>query len=167
MGAAIDLSTAGIRVGIAYESTSGTRPTTGYTNIPEPKSIPSLDDAPNLLDATSLNETEYHKYIKGLRDLNGGDIAITFNYTQYWCDFWDNMYDTNETNKATSKRAWLTFYIPGIDDALFLPVDIVKKGQPGAEVDGVLETTGHFVPIANGSEADFYTAVNPTDWVSA
>lgn len=164
MGAPIDLSTAGIRLGIAYETVSGTRPTANYINIPEPKTIPNLDDAPSLLDATSLNETFYKKYIQGLRDLGGGDIAITFNYTQEFCNTWDNMYTTNEANKATGKRAWLTFYIPGILDAFFMPVDIVKRGNPGAEVDGVLETTAHFVPIG---EPDFYTAVYPTDAASA
>jgi hypothetical protein len=45
-----------------------------------------------------------------------------------------------------------------------MPVDIVKRGNPAAEVDSVLETTGHFTPIG---EPDFYTAVNPTDAVSA
>lgn len=164
MGAAIDLSTAGIRIGIAYEASSGTRPTSGYTNIPGPKSIPSMDDAPSLLDATSLNATKYKSYIQGLRDLGGGDIAITFNYTQEFCTMWDEMYETNESNKASGKRAWITFYIPGIEDAFFMPVDIVERGNPGAEVDSVLETTGHFIPIG---EPDFYTAVNPTDRASA
>lgn len=164
MAAAIDLSTAGIRIGIAYEASSGSRPTSGYVNIPGPKSIPSMDDAPSLLDATSLNATKYKSYIQGLRDLGGGDVAITFNYTQAFCTTWDEMYATNEANKATGKRAWITFYIPGIDDAFFMPVDIVERGNPGAEVDSVLETTGHFIPIG---EPGFFTAVNPTDPVSA
>lgn len=164
MTAAIDLSTAGIRLGIAYEATSGTRPTGGYTNIPGPKSIPSMDDAPSLLDSTSLNAVKYKSYIQGLRDLGGGDIAIKFNYTQAFCNTWDEMYTTNETNKATGKRAWLVFYIPGIKDSFFMPVDIVERGNPGAEVDSVLETTGHFIPIG---EPGFFTAVNPTDLVSA
>lgn len=164
MAAAIDLSTAGIRIGIAYEATSGTRPTTGYVNIPEPKSIPAMDEAPSLLDTTSLNAEQYKTYIPGLNDLNGGDIAITFNCSQVWCDFWDTMYETNESNKASNKRAWIEFYIPGLTDAFYMPVDIVKRGQAGAEVDGVLEITGHFTPIG---EPDFYTAVNPTDPVSA
>lgn len=162
--AAIDLSTAGIRLGIAYEANSGSRPTSGYTNIPGPKSIPAMDDAPSLLDSTSLNETKYKKYIQGLRDLGGGDVAITFNYTQEFCDMWDSMYSTNEANKATGKRAWLEFYIPDIDDAFFMPVDIVERGNPGAEVDSVLEATGHFIPIG---EPGFFTSVNPTDYVSA
>ncbi len=164
MAAAIDLSTAGIRLGIAYEATSGVRPTTNYTNIPGPKSIPAMDDAPSLLDSTSLNAEKYKTYIQGLRDLGGGDIAITFNYTQAFCDTWDAMYETNEANKATNKRAWLEFYIPGISDAFYMPVDIVPRGNPGAEVDSVLETTGHFVPIG---EPDFYTAVKPVDGASA
>lgn len=162
--AAIDLSTAGIRIGIAYEASSGSRPTSGYTNIPGPKSIPAMDDAPSLLDSTSLNETRYRKYIQGLRDLGGGDIAITFNYTQEFCDVWDDMYETNEANKATGKRAWLVFYVPNIKDSFFMPVDIVERGNPGADVDAVLETTAHFIPIG---EPAFYTAVNPTDPVSA
>lgn len=164
MAAAIDLSTAGIRIGVAYEATSGTRPTSGYTNIPGPKSIPSMDDAPSLLDSTSLNATKYHTYIQGLRDLGGGDIAITFNYTQAFCEMWDSMYETNEANKATGKRAWITFYIPGVADAFFMPVDIVERGNPGAEVDSVLETTAHFIPIG---EPGFFSAINPTDAASA
>ena len=164
MAAAIDLSTAGIRLGIAFEASSGTRPTSGYTNIPNPKSIPSLDDAPSLLDATSLNATAYKTYVQGLRDLGGGDIAVTFNYTQAFCDVWDNLVATNEANKASGKRAWLVFYIPDIDNSFFMPVDLVKRGNPAAEVDSVLETTAHFIPIG---EPDFYDAVNPTDPVSA
>lgn len=164
MAAAIDLSTAGIRLGIAFEETSGVRPVSNYANIPGPKSIPSMDDAPSLLDSTSLNAEKYKTYIQGLRDLGGGDIAITFNYTQAFCDTWDSMYETNEANKATNKRAWLEFYIPGISDAFYMPVDIVPRGNPGAEVDSVLETTGHFVPIG---EPDFYTAVKPVDGASA
>ena len=164
MAAAIDLSTAGIRIGVAYEVSSGVRPTSGYVNIPGPKSIPAMDDAPSLLDSTSLNAEKYHTYIQGLRDLGGGDIAITFNYTQAFCDMWDEMYETNEENKATSKRTWITFYVPGVSDAFFMPVDIVPRGNPGAEVDAVLETTAHFIPIG---EPDFYDAVKPTDEASA
>lgn len=164
MAVAIDLSTAGIRLGVAYEATSGSRPTTGYVNIPGPKSIPGLDDAPSLLDSTSLNAEKYKTYIQGLIDPAGGDIAITFNYTQAFCDTWDAMYSTNEANKATGKRTWITMYIPGIEDAFFIPVDVVKRGNPGADVDEVLEITAHFVPIG---EPDFYTAVKPTDPVSA
>ncbi len=164
MAAVIDLSTAGIRIGVAYEATSGVRPTTGYINIPGPKSIPEMDDAPNTLQTTSLNATHYHTYIAGLSDLNGGTIDITFNYTQAFCDFWDAMYETTQTNKALNKRTWITFYIPGVDEAFFMPVDVVKRGNPGAEVDAVLETTAHFVPIG---EPDFYEAVNPTDAASA
>lgn len=162
--AAIDLSTAGIRIGIAYEASKGVRPTSGFVNIPEPKSIPAMDEAPSLLETTSLNNEKYKSYIPGLNDLNGGDIAITFNYSEEWADFWDTMYETNETNKASGKRAWIEFYVPGMTDAFFMPVDIVKRGQPGAEVDSVLEVTGHFTPVG---EPDFYTAVNPTDPVSA
>ena len=162
--AGIDLSTAGIRIGIATEASAGSRPTSGYKNIPGPKSIPAMDDAPSLLDSTSLNATKYKTYIQGLRDLGGGDIGITFNYTQSFCTVWDAIVSANETAKASGKRSWLTFYVPGVSDAFFIPVDIVERGNPGAEVDAVLETTGHFIPVG---EPGFFTAVNPTDDPSA
>lgn len=167
MAVAVDLSTAGIRVGLAVEATSGTRPSSDYTNIPGPKSIPALDDAPSLLDSTSLNAEKYKTYIQGLRDLAGGDIAITFNYTEAFCSLWDEVYSDCQAKKAAGKRYWATFYIPGISTAFFIPVDIVERGNPGAEVDGVLETTAHLIPIGVAGEPGFYTAVKPTDAPSA
>ncbi len=164
MGAVIDLSTAGTRLGLAFETTGGVRPTSNYINIPGPKSIPAADDAPSMLETTSLNATKYRTYIPGLRDIAGGDIAVTFNYTQAFCDTWDDLYETNETNKASGKRAWLEIYTPGIDDAFYIPVDIISRGNPGYEVDSVLETTAHFTPIG---EPVFDDAVYPTDAASA
>ena len=79
MGVAIDLSTAGIRIGYAYEATSGTRPTSGYTNLPNPKSIPDMNPQPNALDITSLNDTEWKRYMEGLKDMGGSlEFCIFF-----------------------------------------------------------------------------------------
>lgn len=60
MAVAINLSTAGIRVGYAFETTSGTKPST-FTNLPNPKSIPDMNPTPNALDVTSLNDTEWKR----------------------------------------------------------------------------------------------------------
>jgi len=57
---AIDLSTAGIRVGYAVETTAGTKPT-AFTNLANPKSIPDMNPEPNTLDVTSLNDTEWKR----------------------------------------------------------------------------------------------------------
>lgn len=158
MAVAIDLSTAGIRVGYAFESVSGTRPS-AYTNLPNPKSIPDMNPTPNALDVTSLNDTEWKRYIEGLKDL-GGSLGLTFGMSQAFYNLWDTICTTDETNKATGKRTWLVFYVPGLSKSFFVPVDPAKIGMPSAEVDSVLDVTVNVMPIGTPV---WETAVNPTD----
>ena len=49
-----ELSTAGVLVKYAVESTGGTRPTAGYTAIPNIKSTPSLNPEPASIQVTDL-----------------------------------------------------------------------------------------------------------------
>lgn len=58
------LSTAGMTLQYAVETSAGTRPTTGYTKIPEVKSMPSFNPSPNTIDSTTLEETEYMTYVQ-------------------------------------------------------------------------------------------------------
>lgn len=64
---AIELSTAGIKVLYGVEGTANTKPSS-FTNIPGPKSIPEINPEPNQLQTTSLNATDFHTYIDGLKD---------------------------------------------------------------------------------------------------
>ena len=76
----IALSTAGVTVGYAVETVKGTRPTSGYTLIPDIKEVPEMNPEPETLETTTLAETEFKTYIEGLKDL-GGALAFTANYT--------------------------------------------------------------------------------------
>lgn len=158
MAVAIDLSTAGIRVGYAFETTSGTRPT-AFTNLPNPKSIPDMNPEPNALEITSLNDTEWKRYMEGLKDL-GGALGITFGMSQVFFNLWNTICDTDETNRATSLRTWLAFYVPGLDKSFFIPVTPSRIGIPAAEVDSVYDVTVNVLPIGAPEWAE---AVNPTD----
>lgn len=147
----------------AFEASSGTRPTSGYTNLPNPKSIPDMNPEPNALDITSLNDTEWKRYMEGLKDM-GGSLGLTFGMSQAFYDLWETICDTDDANKATGKRTWFVFYVPGIDDSFFIPVDPSRIGMPAAEVDAVLDVTVNVLPI--GAPV-WETAVNPTDAASA
>lgn len=160
--AAVDLSTAGIRVGFAHESSSGTKPSS-FTNLPNPKSIPDMNPEPNALDITSLNDTEWKRYMEGLKDM-GGALGITFGMSQEFYSTWQTMCTTAETNKATGKRLWFVFYVPGLTDSFFMTVDPSRMGMPAAEVDSVLDVTVNVLPTG---EIGWATAINPTDPVSA
>lgn len=160
--AAIDLSTAGIRVGYAYETTAGTKPSS-FTNLANPKSIPDMNPTPNALDITSLNDTEWKRYMEGLKDI-GGAVGITFGMSQEFFDNWETLCETTETNKASNKRTWMVFYVPGLDKSFYMTVDPSKMGMPAAEVDAVLDVTVNVLPTG---EIGWDTAINPTDPVSA
>lgn len=147
----------------AFESTSGTRPTSGYTNLPNPKSIPDMNPEPNALDITSLNDTEWKRYMEGLKDM-GGSLGLTFGMSEAFFDLWETICDTDDANKANGLRTWFVFYVPGLTNSFFLPVDPSRIGMPSAEVDSVLDVTVNVLPIG---EPTWETAVNPTDAASA
>lgn len=97
MGVAI--STAGTKVTYAWETTSGTRPTTGYVQIPDIKEVPALDSAPEALDSTTLSNEKYKSSIDGLIDL-GGNINFTVNLTNEFQTAWE----TFAQRKRKTKR---------------------------------------------------------------
>lgn len=149
---AIDLSTAGITVNYAAETTAGTRPTTGYKKISGIKSIPELNPEPETLESTTLEAIEWKTYIEGLKDL-GGALAFTANLTQQLMDDWDEVLDANDTAKATGLRLWVCILIPGLTKAFFFPFTPAKMGMPSAEVNAVLEINLYMTPVG---EPDWY-----------
>lgn len=101
--------------------------------------------------------------MEGLKDM-GGSLGITFGMSEQFFTQWENLCNTDETNKATGKRTWFVFYVPGLSKSFFLPVDPARIGMPSAEVDSVLDVTVNVLPIGAPS---WESAVNPTDPVSA
>ena len=145
MSTPIDLSTAGIHMYYAVESSAGTRPSIGYTDLPGVKSTPSLNPAPDALESTTLNETTWKTYVQGLKDL-GGSLEFTFNLTQALLDTWETLMDSANTAKAAGKSTWFAIVIPGITKAFYFRGDPADAGLPAAEVNNVLETTMYITP---------------------
>ena len=142
---AINLSTAGVHMGYAVETTAGTRPTTGYTDLPGIKSTPSLNPAPDTLESTTLNETTWKTYVQGLKDL-GGALEFTFNLTQALLDSWETLITSAVAGKATGKSTWFVIIIPGLTNAFYFRGDPAEAGLPEMEVNSVLETTMYITP---------------------
>lgn len=143
---AIDLTTAGVHLKYAVEATVGAgRPSTGYTDIPGVKSTPSLNPAPEALDATTLNETEYVVYVQGLKDL-GGSLEFNFNLTQAFLTAWDTLVSATATAKAAGKDVWFEIMIPGLTNSVYFKGVPADAGLPAMEVNSVLETTAYITP---------------------
>lgn len=141
----IALSTIGIKVSYAIETTAGTRPTTGYKHIPDLKSMPSINPAPNSADATTFDNKEYTSYVQLLKDI-GGALELSANFTQELFEIWEEMVDAYEAAIIEGKETWFCFDIPGFDKAAFVTVDPARMGIPEASANSLLETSAFITP---------------------
>nr|DAE40931.1 MAG TPA: tail tube protein [Caudoviricetes sp.] len=155
---AIELSTAGILLAYAVETTKGTKPT-AFTRIPGAKSLPDFNPEPSTLETTPLEATEWKTYIDGLKD-PGGALSVTFNMTQELQTLWDTIVSAYKTAAESGKKMWWEFYVPGLTQAFFFTGNPSPLGFAGAEVDSVLENTAYITPNGN---IGWGTAIKPTD----
>ena len=139
------LSTAGMSLMYAVETTKGTRPTTGYKTIPEIKTMPSFNPAPNTIDSTTLAETEYMTYVKGLKDL-GGALEYGANLTEDLIAFWDELLDAHETATASGLSVWFAVVHPKLTKATFYIGEPAPIGFNEAFVGAMAETTLYITP---------------------
>lgn len=143
--AGIQLSTAGVTLNYAVETTAGTRPTTGYTKISEVKEVPELNPEPDNLETTTLEETEWKTYIPGLKDI-GGALSFTSNLTETSMSEWEDLVDAYDTAAATNLKVWFCIIVPGLTKALYFTGQPSPMGLPGMSVSSVLETTLYITP---------------------
>ena len=139
------LSTAGMKLMYAVEATAGTRPTSGYKAIPEIKSMPSFNPAPNTIESTTLEETEYMTYVKGLKDL-GGALEYGANLTEDLIDFWDELMGDYETAASAGKAMWFAVVHPKLSKATYYKGEPAPLGFNEAEVGSMAETTLYITP---------------------
>ena len=157
---AINLSTAGVKLLYAVETTAGTRPTSGYTRLTGLKSTADLNPAPDTLEATTLDETEYKTYVKGLKDL-GGALPFGFNLTEELITKWETLMDAYEAGKLANKETWFAIVIPGLTKAFFFKGEPSEMGLPETGVNQVLEITNYITPTNAPAKFD-----KPTEVVS-
>ena len=141
----IALSTAGVTFGYAVETSAGTRPTTGYTLIPDVKEVPEMNPEPETLETTVLSETEYKTYIEGLKDL-GGALSFLANFTEELETAWSTLVAAYKSAKAESKSVWFEVKHPGLDKSVFFTGQPSAMGLPAMGVNAVLETNLYITP---------------------
>lgn len=138
-------STAGMYLCYAVETTAGTRPTSGYTVIPEVKSIPSFNPAPETIQSTTLLETEYHTYVEGLKDL-GGALEFGANLTADLITAWETCNTAHDTAEASGRATWFAVVHPKLENAVFFQGDPAPLGLNEATVGSMAESTLYITP---------------------
>lgn len=141
---AIELSTAGILVKWAVETTAGTRPTTGYAVIKGCKSLGEMNPEPETLEVTDLSDTEWKRYIPGLKD-PGSAQPITVNDSAEFRTSWKALMDAYNGAKTSGKALWIEYFVPGLQSFFYAGVPS-PLGFNGAEVNSVLESVAYITP---------------------
>lgn len=139
------ISTVGFALKYCVETTAGTRPTTGYTTIPEVKDIPAIGSDVNALDCTPLSAAFRH-YVKGVKD-TGGALGITVNDAPAFRTAWSALMTAYGTAVTGSKDVWFEVAFPtayGMD-SMYFTGEPVALGFGGASVDAVAENTANIM----------------------
>lgn len=157
MSEPINLSTLGIHLKYAVETTAGTEPTTGYIDLVGVKSTPSLNPSPETLETTTLNETQFKTYVDGLKDL-GGALEFTFNLTEALIELWDALMEAYTAAKATGKSTWFLIDIPELTEGFYFKGNPSEMGLPETAVNSVLEVTNYITPTGAPERAAKPTA---------
>lgn len=140
---ALEFNTIGVKLGYAVEASAGTRPTTGYTNIPDIKNLPAIDLNPSKLEVTNLVD-RYKRYIAGVMDA-GDDIAVTANLTASLKTLWASMVSAASAAWASQKSTWFEISIPNFDSFYFAGIP-TEMGVSELGVDAVAEASLHIIP---------------------
>ena len=141
---ALEISTAGVALKYAVESTAGTRPTTGYTAIPNIKQTPDFNPEPSTLEVTDLADLVWKRYIAGLKD-PGGAMSFTANLTAAFKTAWETLVSAYETGIASSKQTWFEINVPTVGSFYFAGIPS-ELGINGMSVDEVAEITVYVTP---------------------
>lgn len=141
---ALEFSSAGVQLKYCVETTKGSRPTSGYTKIPSVKSSPDFNAEPSQLQVTDFDDTQWHRYIPGLRDI-GGALAFTANMTTSFKTAWNSLVSEATTAKASDLSTWFEVSIPNFDSFYFTGTPI-ELGLRSMDVDSVVEADGYIVP---------------------
>ena len=111
------LSTLGITMGYATESTAGEKPA-AFTALNRINSIGGIAMDTEKIDASALEDTAT-KYVAGRADTSGTwDIQV--NFTDETVDEWGDLITAYNTAAASNKQLWIEVCVPNQSDAFFV-----------------------------------------------
>ena len=140
---ALEFNTIGVKLLYKTETSAGTRPTSGYSQIHDIKNTPSIDINPNKIEVTNL-EDEYRRYIDGVKDV-GDSFDFTANLTADLKTKWNSCVAAAASAWASGKSTWFEIQIPNFDSFYFAGIP-TQLGVNEMGVDAVIESTLHIVP---------------------
>lgn len=158
-----EISSAGVKIYYAPESTAGTRPSTGFKqkatsatlNIADyVTGVSGLGADYDMLDVTPLSEENRHRFVRGLQN-NDGSISLAANINPTSRADWSAI--VAEYNALTGGKAlWFEFILPGDTDAIFVRGEPLPMRFPDVEAGSAVQGA---IQIVENEYADWTTAI--------
>lgn len=110
------LSTLGVKLGYAVESSAGSKPSS-FVNLSRINSIGGISLDTEKIDASALEDTK-SKYIAGRAD-TGGTVSVTVNLTPDTITEWETLIDAYETGHQSNLQMWFEVSSSGLGGKSF------------------------------------------------
>lgn len=110
------ISTLGVTLGYAVESSAGEKPSS-FTNLTRINSIGGISQDTEQIDASALEDTS-SKYIAGRAD-TGGTISVSINLTPDTIDEWETLIGAYNTAHADNRQMWFKVSSAGLGSKSF------------------------------------------------
>lgn len=135
-----EISTAGIVIKYAAETTAGTRPTTGYAQKASGATMNIADYVTGIsgltaefeqYDVTPLSATKRHAFVRGLQG-NDGNLSLSCNINPTSREDWGKIV-AEYAALSGGKGMWFEFHLPGDTDSAYFRCEPCEMGFPDVE----------------------------------
>ena len=158
-----EISSAGVAIYYAPESTAGTKPASGFKqkatsstlNIADyVTGVSGLGADYDMLDVTPLSETDRHRFIKGLQS-NDGSISLSANINPTSRSDWQRIV-SEYTALTWGKALWFEFVLPGDTQAIFVRGEPLPMRFPDVEAGSAVQGA---IQIVENEYGDWSSAI--------
>lgn len=139
----LEIATVGAKVKYAFESTSGQRPTSGYTVLPDVNQAPAQELGLETIDVSNITD-KITRYTEGRQD-PGGDMEFTLNHTDAVIDIWNALATEAETKFAQGKQLWFEYSYAGSNKSYYWAGKPKALGTSGIEQNSASTIPAHVV----------------------
>lgn len=143
----IDLSSMGALVAFAWGKT---RPTTGWTSLAGIKNVPAMNEAPENIDATTLDELVARRVVQGLKAAPSA-TNYTANLSNVISDEWIEICDKYDEygSDDPEMQLWICITIPRYKYAFYFTTTPSRLDVPNITVGSVIEIDLYMTPTSD------------------
>lgn len=145
---ALEVVTVGAEVLYCVETTAGTMPTTGYTELPDIDSAPEFSFDVDTIDVSNVKD-KIKRYVEGQQD-PGADKAFSLNHTDAAITAWETFVSAAATGLASSKETWMCYRYPNGSKAWYFKAKPQALGNNGLAKNEKSTIPAHVVFTGGG-----------------